>query len=222
MALDPQEKIARRLARYPAALAAVEAGEGPDWLPKAVGMLRLGVPGHRIAAALGMGNAYLYAMLKDPSGQREKQRKAQYGGTCIDCGGRTSYRTKGVADRCSDCFKARNEERNAEIISRWNEGEPEWFIAEEMGLDGPQVRGAIQWARKQGEDVALHRKRNREVWDELERLYLDGVGFEEIGERLDMSFHGVAEMVNNMRSAGYHLPYRRPRHDARYPEQVAA
>lgn len=206
MTLDPQEKINRRLARYPAAIAAIEKGEGPEWLAEAVALLRRGFTGKQIAARLGLAKSTVYAYLADPTGAAASARKRRYYGTCEDCGAPTSYQLGGVARRCIDCDRGRNADRNAEIIARWNEGEPEWYIAEEMGLRDAQVRGCIHHARRRGEDVALHRKRNRSDWPEIERLYREGLTYREIGERIGDSPQGVSAKVENMRKAGIDLP----------------
>lgn len=209
MALDPQEKIRRRLARYSAAVEAVEKGEGPEWLAEAVALLRRGFTGSEIATHLGFQHSTVYARLSDPTGAAASARKRRYCGTCGDCGAPTSYQVGGTSRRCIDCEQSRNAERNAEIIARWNEGEPKWYIAEEMGLRGEQVRGCIQHARRLGKDVALHRKRNRSDWPEIERLYREGLTYREIGERIGDSEQGVYNKVNGMRKAGINLPPRR-------------
>lgn len=139
------------------------------------------------------------------------RKRTLYGGTCKLCGAVTNgYDGPGTAaDICIDCHEARNAERNAEIIERWNEGEPEWYIAREMGLRDQQVRGALEVARRRGEDVALHRKRNRSDWLEVERLYRAGLTLREIGERLGISRSNAAARVSAMRAAGIDLPRRR-------------
>lgn len=139
------------------------------------------------------------------------RKRTLYGGTCKLCGAVTNgYDGPGTAaEVCIDCYETRNAERNAEIIERWNEGEPEWYIAEEMGLDGIAVRSVVQIARRHGGQVALHRKRNRTDWSEIEQLYREGLTYREIGERLGISFKNAAARVSTMRAAGIDLPRRR-------------
>ena len=139
------------------------------------------------------------------------RKRTVYGGTCKLCGAVTNgYDGPGTAaEVCRDCRDGRNAERNAEIIERWNEGEPEWYIAEEMGLRPAQVKGAVEVARRQGAEVALHRKRNRDDWPEIERLYREGLTLREIGERVGCSETCVANKLRQMRRAGYDIPQRR-------------
>lgn len=144
------------------------------------------------------------------------RKRTLYGGTCKLCGAVTNgYDGPGTAaEVCRDCRDGRNAERNAEIVERWNEGEPEWYIAEEMGLRPTQVGGAIETAREQGKEVALHRKRSREDWPEIERLYRSGLPLAEIGERVGISVASVSARLAYMRRAGIDLPYRRNRRTA--------
>ena len=144
------------------------------------------------------------------------RKRTLYSGTCEICGGPTngSNGRDAASDVCRECHEQRNAERNAEIVERWNEGEPEWYIAREMGLRDQQVRSALEVARRRGEDVALHRKRNRSDWLEVERLYRSGLPLAEIGERVGISVASVSARLAYMRRAGIDLPYRRNRRTA--------
>lgn len=140
------------------------------------------------------------------------RKRTLYSGTCEICGGPTngSNGRDAASDVCRECHEQRNAERNAEIIRRWNEDEPQWYIAEQMGLRSEeQVKGAIDRARKRGEGVSLHRRRNRSDWPEIERLYREGLTYREIGERLGISPANAANRVSRMRTAGIDLPRRR-------------
>lgn len=85
--------------------------------------------------------------------QKEAKRKRKYGGKCIDCGARTTYKTGGTAVRCKQCrniyqseTKKWTRERVIEAIQRWNEiyGCPplstDWnsTIARQMGKPTPE------------------------------------------------------------------------------------
>lgn len=69
-------------------------------------------------------------------------------------------------------------------------------------------RRVVQCARERGEEVQLHRKRNRSDWPEIERLYHQGLTYREIGERIGDSLEGVGNKVARMREVGYDLPTR--------------
>lgn len=69
-------------------------------------------------------------------------------------------------------------------------------------------RPVVQCARERGEEVQLHRKRNRSDWPEIERLYHQGLTYREIGERIGDSLGGVGNKVARMREVGYDLPTR--------------
>lgn len=69
-------------------------------------------------------------------------------------------------------------------------------------------RRVVQCARERGEEVQLHRKRNRSDWPEIERLYHQGLTYREIGERIGDSLGGVGNKVARMREVGYDLPTR--------------
>lgn len=151
----------------------------------------------------------------------ERCRRAQYGGTCLDCG-ESTYGGAGrdaAPTRCDRCHKARNAERNERIYAAWNEGEPGWYIAEREGMTETDVLNLIDRARRRyGRDLALHRKRNRTDWPEIERLYREGKRIGEIAEALGENYDNVARMVIAMREAGYDLPPR----SRRYSEEDIA
>lgn len=143
---------------------------------------------------------------------------------CISCGTRLPYYghpEPPEGRRCIDCEQTRNAECNARIVRAWNEGEPEWYIAEREGLSGGQVRGVIKSARERGERVELHRKRNRSDWPEIERLWNAGWTGGEIAEAIGDSASGVAQKIENMRKAGIDLPRRICRGGAYSEEDVA-
>lgn len=151
-------------------------------------------------------------------------RKQQYAtGNCIACGKRLPYHGRAAPSegrRCADCEQSRNVERNRQIVAAWNEGQPEWYIAEQQGLTPGQVRGCVQQVRKRGEHVELHRQRNRTDWAEIERLFHAGRTYREIAGATGDTPEGVAEKIKNMRKAGFDLPAR-SRSRRYYAEDVA-
>jgi transposase len=64
-----------------------------------------GMTGTAIAEKFGVGSPFVYAVLNDPDGSKDKARKASYGGTCVDCGKRTdgSNGRTTVPERCKVC-----------------------------------------------------------------------------------------------------------------------
>lgn len=57
----------------------------------------------QIAEIMGVALSTVTSVYYDPSGEKERARKARYGGVCADCGTSTSYTSGGVATRCRDC-----------------------------------------------------------------------------------------------------------------------
>lgn len=203
------QRIERLTSRYAEGLAAIDAGAGPEWAPELAAAIRRGVTPIEFARQHGCSTSWAYAVLTDPHGTKARRRKGTY--TCTACGRSTPHDgSKHPPRRCAACEQSRNAERNAEIIERWNEGEPEWYIAEQMGLSPGQVRGAIDKARKRGEAVSLHRRRNRGDWPEIERLWRQGLTAAEIGERVGISQSNVYTRAEAMRAAGIDLPQRQP------------
>lgn len=89
-----------------------------------------GLTRKEIGKKLGISPSYTQGLLTDPEGIRESARKERYRGTCVDCGGKTTYPLKsGVRRlRCIACSvrKQREErkwtpERIIACFRRWNE-----------------------------------------------------------------------------------------------------
>lgn len=144
----------------------------------------------------------------------ERCRKSQYAGACVECGGPTDgtvpgrYPGRGAPERCRTCTELRNLERNEEIIKLWEDGWVELDIADKLGLRAAQVRGTISHARiRQGIPVSLHRRRDRELWGEIERRWKTGETSGQIGDALGTSRDNIAEMVGSMRRAGIEMPF---------------
>ncbi len=144
----------------------------------------------------------------------ERCRKDQYSGTCVECGAPTDgtvpgrYPGRGAPELCITCTRLRNLDRNETIIELWEDGWVELDIADHLGLSAGQVRGAIFIARKQGFPVSLHRRRNRELWPEIERRWEAGETTRQISHALGTTRFNVREMIKSMRKAGIGLEVR--------------
>lgn len=84
---------------------------------------------HReIAEKLGISMTYVGALLSDPDGSHDRARKEKYRGTCVVCGGKTTYsKPKEQVQRCINCEKQRRKaerkwtpERMIADLKRWN------------------------------------------------------------------------------------------------------
>lgn len=201
---DEAEKIARRLARYPEAVRMTDEGTARPKVAQAVRLLRDGLTGLDIAQQMGLSRSQAYQLLNDPTDEKNRARKAKQNGTCERCGGETSYGNgTGPARLCNDCFRGQNADRNAEIERRWEAGETGEEIAAALGLSYGAVRGWINDARqRRGRDISLHRRRNRELWPEIERLWNAGCSGSAIGKKLGISDRNAYFMIAAMRDAG--------------------
>lgn len=207
MAQTAAQRAEKLTVRYAEGLAEIDAGAGPGWAADLAAAVRAGERPSAFARRTERDRSSVYAALNDPHRDKARKRKGTF--VCSDCAGEfPSDGSKVKPKRCDACARSQNAERNAEIIRRWNDGEPEWFITEEMGLAPGTAMGVIQCARERGEEVQLHRKRNRSDWPEIERLYHQGLTYREIGERIGDSLGGVRNKVARMREVGYDLPTR--------------
>lgn len=140
---------------------------------------------------------------------REAKRRRQR--PCEDCGRLKSYDNTGPL--CFDCRvkaeNAQNAERNEAIFAAWEANEPTAEIARRHGLTPRQIRSLVIHARAKGRDLKLHRRRDRELWPEIERRYHAGETYPQIGEALGITPENVNKMVRYMRAAGIDLPPRR-------------
>lgn len=164
-----------------------------------------------IAARLGYSKSWVYTLFEDPDGSKDRARKAKYGRACERCGRLTSgSRGRPKAPRvCAECVRTRNDERNALIVERWNEGLTMREVAEALDLELAQVRGVIQGRRRAGDGRAkLHRLRNREAWPQIQQMKKAGFTNPEIAEAIGTSADSVGTMVSVMRAAGVELPIR--------------
>lgn len=64
-----------------------------------------GLTQQEVADRLGISRTYTSSLLTDPDGNKNKKRKQQYGGTCVDCGAPTNgYNGPAKAGtRCAGC-----------------------------------------------------------------------------------------------------------------------
>jgi len=170
-----------------------------------------GLSGLRIAAQLGISKTYAYELINDPTGEQGRQRKEQYGGTCAECGARTSYVTGGVSDRCFDCARSENAERNERIFEAWESGETASVIAAREDMTASAVAGLVDsYRRRYGMPLSLHRVRNRTHWEYIRRRWnVDGATLAEIAEELGYPDPGhVSEQIRRMRKRGMYLERR--------------
>lgn len=56
-----------------------------------------------IGERMGLATSTVHDLLTDPTGDKARARKAKDDGTCVDCGGRTSYDVGGSSERCASC-----------------------------------------------------------------------------------------------------------------------
>lgn len=62
-----------------------------------------GLNGLQIAAQLNISKSYACELLTDPTGDRSRERKERYAGTCTECGAKTSYTVGGYSELCLPC-----------------------------------------------------------------------------------------------------------------------
>lgn len=103
------EKVERRLARYPEALALVEAGQASDLTKRVVELVRAGHNGLAIASKLGVSKSRVYESLNDPTGEKSRARKAKAQRPCVDCGEpcNTDGSRSEPSERCHRCACAK-------------------------------------------------------------------------------------------------------------------
>lgn len=143
--------------------------------------------------------------------QASREAKRRRRQPCEDCGGPKSY---DCADNpcCAECQHEREyAERNAAIIDAWERGVPTAGIAAEHGMRESAVRDVAGTSRRRhGRSVSLRRRRNRELWPEIERRWKAGATAVEIAGALDATAYDVRQMLRRMRGAGIDLPRRGP------------
>lgn len=120
------EKVHRRLDRYPEAIRLVDEGKARPQVVEVVEILRKGLNGLEIAELLGLGKSTIYQRLSDPTDEKNHNRKLNnHGGTCENCGGRTSYGKagEGPCRFCHECqgkgYAFWTKEKLIEAIQRW-------------------------------------------------------------------------------------------------------
>lgn len=183
---------------------------------EAVRLKAEGLNGIQIAERMGISRAYAYGLLNDPTGDGDRQRKKQYAGECIDCGGPTdgSNGRGNAPKRCAHCEQHQNDERNAQIIEAWEQGQTGEQIAARLGLTYNQVRGVVEHAQRKGVTDIRHKRSHRELWPLIERRWHEGATQREIAAEAGTTWENIAFMVQVMRKRGIDLPYRLPRRKA--------
>src|SRR5262249_48311457 len=104
--VDIRDRLVRR---YAEAVALAESGEASELTTRAVELLRRGLRPIDMPERLGVSRATVYQSLADPTRRKVRARQGSYGGTCRDCGRRTSGSNgRGNApERCTSCANAK-------------------------------------------------------------------------------------------------------------------
>ena len=203
----------QRLKHYAAGVAAAERGEGPLWLSDVIDCIREGMNPSEAAAELGLAKSSVYDYLRDPYGDGLRERKACYAHPCPKCGRMVNPNgLKRRVKRCQACIRDEAEARARPVVDRWNEGMPVWAICDELQMSENEVKGIIENARQRwGWHVELHRKRNRDGWEEIQRLAAEGKTAPEIGEAVGDTAHNIHAKIAAMRELGIDIRLYGPR-----------
>lgn len=170
----------------------------------------------RIAERLRISKTYAYELIDDPTGARARERKQRLCGTCVECGGPTSYDVGGPPERCRDCWDGRYVERNERIFEAWQRGETGVEIGRREGMTADTVQSLVNHYRlRYGMPLDLHRVPNRTHWLHIQRRWNeDGATLQEIADELGyQSPANVSQQITTMRRKGWHIESRTPRHD---------
>jgi hypothetical protein len=132
-----------------------------------------------------------------------RDAKARRRTPCPACGAQVGYENAGeLCGRCKydGMFAARNER----VFAAWNRGEPGPTIAAREGMTATAVQSLVDKHRQRhGDDLALHRRRNRELWDEIQRLWNEeGATVVQVAETLAVTRGNVSQQITAMRNAG--------------------
>lgn len=137
----------------------------------------------------------------------ERCRKSTlYSATCTRCGARDNG-SEGRRDGdwlCGDCkHDEQYAERNKRIIELWEAGQTAPEIGAELGMEAGAVTSWINTIRQRtGAPISLHRRRDRELWPEIQRLWAEGLTARAIGERLGASKENISWQIRTMRLRG--------------------
>lgn len=87
---------------------------------KAAGWYAEGWTQTQIAVELGISRSYAAALINDPDGSKDKQRKQRYAGVCVECGAPTSG-SEGRVDnpRCGRCGSKAGAAKTAALYTVW-------------------------------------------------------------------------------------------------------
>lgn len=77
-----------------------------EWHARFVALRQQGLTQSAIARAEGVGHTFVSAVLRDPAGDWDRERKQRYRGVCENCGAATdgSNGHKGAPRFCKDCI----------------------------------------------------------------------------------------------------------------------
>lgn len=121
----------------------------------AAGLKAQGLNGIQIAKRMGWSTSHAYALLSDPDGSHQRERRKKYRGVCRACGGATSHPSgTGPHEYCRACFQVHLEEMGRayvlDAIHEWAEmfGEPptamDWNQSLCRHLDTPKAHLVIE------------------------------------------------------------------------------
>jgi DNA-binding CsgD family transcriptional regulator len=126
-----------------------------------------------IASRMGLSVSYTWALLDDPDGSADRERKRSYGGKCEDCGGPTdgsNGRSK-APKRCARCNAARTgsivrtraDARKAEVLALRRQGLLNKEIADRIGDSVEAVGSLVYRMKRDGINVgpSPYRQRGR-------------------------------------------------------------
>lgn len=172
-------------------------------------LLADGLNGIQIAERLGISRSYAYGLIGDPDGSADKERKASYGRPCIEGCGRTTDGSNGRTGaplRCIECQQHKNDERNARIFEAWERGDTAGAIGAREGMVEGAVANLVDHHRRNGIDLKLHRRRNRELWPLIELRRSEGATFRQIAAETGTTPENIGYMAKQMRNAGIAVP----------------
>lgn len=117
-----------------------------------------------ICERVGLARSTVYELLRDPTGEKVRARKACAAGTCEDCGSKTSGLAGGrnkVPRRCRSCATRHDAAAKQEISARhikaleaaWATGETMCALAARLGYaNANSLKATIVKLRREGHD----------------------------------------------------------------------
>jgi DNA-binding NarL/FixJ family response regulator len=153
----------------------------------------------------------------------EACRRAQYGGTCEDCGAPTAGgngRAK-APKKCAECSvrEQTKTERNEKILEMWEQGVPIAEIAADLGETYGTINAWVDSERRlRNRPVSMRRlspKQTRARWPRIAKRIREGRTNAEIAAEVGAaSPSSLAQIIKYARECGYPMPYRAEVRDA--------